>query len=259
MNHERKEQWKRFPVLLKISYVCFVAGLVALVLLVALLLAVDVMENEGLIEDGIWYRTDAEEIPAAEATEAADTVFKESPVKHKEITLFPAGLRRLDLAEITGPVNEVVSRRIADLEAERRAAAAEKAKVRPAAERKEAAPSYDATDYVLRVLTAEVGNDEALAYCVTQCLYNACEKYGWEYTPAEMLVKYQYTGPSDWISDVVRRAYDDIFQCGVTCTTVGDALYFYAPEYMDGKVPWHETQRFIVEVNGVRFFGEVKK
>ena len=112
---------------------------------------------------------------------------------------------------------------------------------------------------MLRVLTAEVGNDEALAYCVTQCLYNACEKYGWKYTPSEMLVKYKYTGPADWISDAVRRAYDDIFQCGVTCTTVGDALYFYAPEYMDGKTPWHETQRFIVEVNGVRFFGEVKR
>ena len=180
-------------------------------------------------------------------------------MEHKEIDLIPAGLRRLDLAEITGPVNDVVSRRIAELEAERRAAAAEKAAVRPAAERKEAAPSYGATDYVLRVLTAEVGNDEALAYCVTQCLYNACEKYVWEYTPSEMLVKYKYTGPSDWISDVVRQAYDDIFQCGVTCTTVGDALYFYAPEYMNGKVPWHETQRFIVEVNGVRFFGEVKR
>lgn len=258
MNHKRKEQWKRFPALLKISYVCFMAGMVALVLLVALLLAVDVMENEGLIEDGIWYRTAAEEIPAAEATEAADIVFKESPVKHKEIDLIPTGLRRLDLAEITGPVNDVVSRRMAELEAERRAAAAEKAKVRPAAERKKAAPSYEATDYVLRVLTAEVGSDEALAYCVTQCLFNACEKYGWEYTPAEMLVKYQYTGSASWISDAVRQAYDDIFLSGVTCTAVRDALYFYAPRYVSGT-PWHESQRFIVEVNGVRFFGEVKK
>lgn len=112
-----------------------------------------------------------------------------------------------------------------------------------------------APDYVLRVLTAEAGDDPVLCGCVAQCLYNACAKAGWEYPVEKILEQYSYTDPADWISESAVRAYDEVFCSGVTYTDVGNALYFYAPQYCDS--PWHESQRFVAEVSGVRFFEEV--
>lgn len=107
-------------------------------------------------------------------------------------------------------------------------------------------------DYILRVLTAEAGSDEVLCGCVAQALYNACARDDWVHTPNEVLVMYGYTGPASWISDAAVAAYDQVFCSGVTYTDVEDALYFYAPQYCDS--PWHESQRFVCEVSGVRFF-----
>ena len=110
-------------------------------------------------------------------------------------------------------------------------------------------------DYVLRVLTAEAGDDPELCGCVAQCLFNACERDGWVHSVEEVLRQYSYTAPADWISDEARIAWDEVFCSGVTYTDVGNALYFYAPRYCDS--PWHESQRFVAEVGGVRFFEEV--
>jgi hypothetical protein len=115
-------------------------------------------------------------------------------------------------------------------------------------------PPFD-EEYVLRVLTAEAGCDPVLCGCVAQCLYNACERYDWVYSPAEMLVKYQYTGPCDWVSAEAERAFDEVFCSGVTWDCVGKATVFYAPRY--GGSAYHESQRFVVEIGGVRFFEEV--
>ena len=108
-------------------------------------------------------------------------------------------------------------------------------------------------EYLLRVLTQEVGADEALSWCVVQCLYNSCEYEEWRYTPYELLFEYGYTVPADFISETVRDAYDGIFMSGYVCEAVGDAMYFYAPAHCSSR--WHESQRFIAEINGVRFFG----
>jgi hypothetical protein len=119
--------------------------------------------------------------------------------------------------------------------------------------------STDEENYVLRVLTAEAGHDLRLCYAVAQCLYNSCEKEGWRYTPAEIMRKYKYTSPSSWVSDEARQAYRDVFvyQERVYPLYEEKALYFYAPRYVSGT-PWHESQRFVCEINGVRFFGEVQ-
>lgn len=109
-----------------------------------------------------------------------------------------------------------------------------------------------APDYVLRVLTAEAGDDPVLCGCVAQCLYNACERDGWAHSVEEILKQYSYTDPADWISESAVRAYDEVFCSGVTYTDVGNALYFYAPAYCESE--WHESQRFVAEVGGVRFF-----
>lgn len=112
------------------------------------------------------------------------------------------------------------------------------------------------TDYVLRVLTAEAGTDEVLCSCVAQALYNACERYGWAYSPAEMMVKYRYTDPASWVSAEAEKAWDEVFMSGVTWDCVGKATVFYAPRY--GESAYHESQRFVTEINGVRFFEEVR-
>jgi hypothetical protein len=110
-------------------------------------------------------------------------------------------------------------------------------------------------DYVLRVITAEGGCDMAVCAGVTQCLFNACEKDGWVHTPKEMMIRYRWTGPASWISEEAERAYDEIFCSGVTYTAFGDATVFYAPAYCESA--YHESQRFVCEAGGVRFFEEV--
>lgn len=106
-------------------------------------------------------------------------------------------------------------------------------------------------DYVVRVLTAEAGADEDLCYAVAQCILNASRRDG--LNPEEVLYAYGYTGPASWVSEAARRAYDDVLCSGVTYPAVEDALYFYAAAYCASE--WHETQRFITEIRGVRFFG----
>ena len=112
-------------------------------------------------------------------------------------------------------------------------------------------------EYVLRVLTAEGGSDELMCGLVAQCLYNTCERHGWAYTPAEMMRKYQYTTPATWVSVAAEKAYDEVFTSGVVYECVGNATVFYAPRYCEGT-PWHESQRFVFEYGGVRFFEEVQ-
>jgi hypothetical protein len=106
-------------------------------------------------------------------------------------------------------------------------------------------------DYVLRVITAEGGSDQLVCNGVVQCLFNACQREGC--SPEQVLRDYQYTGPADWISDEARNAWDAVFCSGYRFVDFEDALYFYAPVYCDS--PWHESQRFVIEVGGVRFFG----
>ena len=108
-------------------------------------------------------------------------------------------------------------------------------------------------DYVLRVLTAEAGADQVLCGCVAQCMFNACDRTGWACSIPEVLEQYGYTGPASWISEAAVQAYDEVFCSGMRYVDVEDALYFYAPQYCTSE--WHENQRFIVEVSGVRFFG----
>lgn len=110
-------------------------------------------------------------------------------------------------------------------------------------------------DYILRVITAEGGADQLVCNGVVQCLYNACQKDCWARSVTEILREYQYTAPAEWISEEARIAWDAVFLSGVTFVDFGEALYFYAPAYCES--PWHESQRFVAEVGGVRFFEEV--
>lgn len=107
-------------------------------------------------------------------------------------------------------------------------------------------------DYILRVITAEGGSDQLVCNGVVQCLFNSCQRDGWERSVVQILNDYGYTGPAGWISDEAAAAWDAVFCSGVTFTDFEDAEYFYAPRYCDS--PWHESLRFVIETGGVRFF-----
>jgi len=113
-------------------------------------------------------------------------------------------------------------------------------------------PYYPDEDYILRVITAEGGSDDLICAGVTQCLFNACQRDGWNRTVEQILHDYGYTGPASWISVAAEKAWDEIFCSGYTYTDFEDALYFYSTRYCYSE--WHETQRFVCEIRGVRFF-----
>ncbi len=89
---------------------------------------------------------------------------------------------------------------------------------------------------------------------VAQCLLNACIKDGLQ--PSEVRIKYQYRGWMDNPTDSVKQAVSAVFDDGHKVTNEF-ILYFYAPKYSKGK--WHETQRFVIELGGHRFFTEWDK
>lgn len=109
-------------------------------------------------------------------------------------------------------------------------------------------------EYIVRVITTEGEYDKEICLAVTQCLYNACEKYDWKYTPRQMLEMYHYTYPSNVISNEAMDAYYAIFVAGEKYSAVQDATIFYAPKYCNST--YHESQIFVTEINGVRFFKE---
>ena len=111
-------------------------------------------------------------------------------------------------------------------------------------------------EYIVRVITTEGGYDREICLAVTQCLYNACEKYDWKYTPRQMLEMYHYAYPSNVISDEAMDAYYAIFVAGERYSAVQNATIFYAPKYCHSD--YHESQIFITEINGVKFFEERK-
>jgi hypothetical protein len=89
---------------------------------------------------------------------------------------------------------------------------------------------------------------------VAQCLLNACLKD--DLQPSEVRNKYKYSGWNENPSQDVKDVVSDVFDKGYKVTDEF-ILYFYAPKYAKGG--WHETQRFITEVGGHRFFAEWDK
>lgn len=116
------------------------------------------------------------------------------------------------------------------------------------------AVAYDLTaeerDLVERVVMAEAGGEEELGQLmVAQCILNACELDG--IRPAEVVEHYQYAQSRPDPSEQVREAVASIFDDGVEVVDP-ETVYFYAPARCVSE--WHETQAFVVEVDGHRFF-----
>lgn len=108
--------------------------------------------------------------------------------------------------------------------------------------------------YILCVLTAEGGCEQKTCNLVAQALYNACEKYHWQYSPVEIIRRYQYAAPLNWNSKEAKIAYQNVFENGIRFPEIGNATIFYAPAYCSSA--YHESQIFVYEYNGVRYFEE---
>lgn len=105
-----------------------------------------------------------------------------------------------------------------------------------------------------RALVESVVMAEAGAECyegqqaVAQCILNACVLS--DQRPAQVVSR-GYTSNRPAPSDSVRQAVADVFDNGVKVLS-SDTLYFYAPAYCSSA--WHESQIFIDEIGGHRFF-----
>ena len=116
------------------------------------------------------------------------------------------------------------------------------------------APRYALTDHerdtVERVVMAESGGEPLEGQMlVAQCILNAAEKSGER--PDAVVVAFKYTAARPKPTDSVRRAVSAVFDDGKTVVDE-KILYFYAPALCSSE--WHESQRFVIEEGGHRFF-----
>ena len=86
---------------------------------------------------------------------------------------------------------------------------------------------------------------------VAQCILNAAEKLGQQ--PSEAVVTLRYAKGRPEPTQSVRDAVAAVFDRGETITDE-PILYFYAPARTTSE--WHESQIFVTEVGGHRFFAE---
>lgn len=86
---------------------------------------------------------------------------------------------------------------------------------------------------------------------VAQCILNACLKDNIQ--PSKVRKKYKYSGWNENPTKSVKNAVSAVFDLGEKIVDE-PILYFYAPSLCKSK--WHETQIFIIEFGGHRFFKE---
>ncbi len=86
---------------------------------------------------------------------------------------------------------------------------------------------------------------------VAQCILNGCIKE--DVQPSKLRKMYRYSGYRTNVTQSVKKAVRAVFDEGYEITDE-PILYFYAPKHSKGK--WHETQCFVIEVGGHRFFKE---
>ena len=115
---------------------------------------------------------------------------------------------------------------------------------------------YELTDAerweVASVVTAEAnGEPYAGKLAVAQCILQACEDDG--IRPDVALKKYGYTKNRPEPSKEALKAVQAVFDFGQRAAT-DPIKYFYAPARVESE--WHETQDYVMTINGHRFFAE---
>lgn len=114
-------------------------------------------------------------------------------------------------------------------------------------------PLTDAERAVVeRVVMAEAGGESFEGQMlVAQCILNAAEKRGVE--PSEAVVLYSYTNNRPEPTQRVKDAVAAVFDRGEFITDES-VMFFYNPAKVTST--WHESQTFVIEVGGHRFFAE---
>lgn len=118
---------------------------------------------------------------------------------------------------------------------------------------------YDLTDAerweVASVITAEAeGEPFAGKVAVAQCILQSCEDD--ELRPSEVLEKYDYAKSRPEPNEEALEAVQAVFDLGQVASTE-PIKYFYAPAIC--KSTFHESQDYVMTINGHRFFKEVTK
>lgn len=107
-------------------------------------------------------------------------------------------------------------------------------------------------DTVERVVMAESGGESFEGQMlVAQCILNAAEKEGVQ--PSEAGVIYSYTSNRPDPTQSVKDAVAAVFDRGEVAIDA-PVMYFYNPALVTSD--WHESQIFVAEVGGHRFFAE---
>ena len=107
-------------------------------------------------------------------------------------------------------------------------------------------------DTVERVVMAEAGGESFEGQMlVAQCILNAAEKEGVQ--PSEAVVIYSYTSNRPDPTQSVKDAVAAVFDRGEVAIDA-PVMYFYNPALVTSD--WHESQIFVAEVGGHRFFAE---
>lgn len=107
-------------------------------------------------------------------------------------------------------------------------------------------------DVVERVVMAEAGGESFEGQMlVAQCILNAAKKCGVE--PSEAVVLYSYTKSRPDPTQRVKDAVAAVFDRGETVVDE-PILYFYNPALVTSD--FHESQIFVIEEGGHRFFAE---
>lgn len=105
---------------------------------------------------------------------------------------------------------------------------------------------------IAQVLTAEAGGEPfAGKIAVAQCILQTCEDEG--IRPDEVLRVYAYSKRRPEPTQEALEAVQDVFDFGIVATTE-PIKYFYAPVLVDSE--WHESQIYVMTINGHRFFKE---
>lgn len=107
-------------------------------------------------------------------------------------------------------------------------------------------------DTVERVVMAESGGESFEGQMlVAQCILNAAEKEGVQ--PSEAVVIYSHTSNRPDPTQSVKDAVAAVFDLGEVAIDA-PVMYFYNPALVTST--WHESQIFVAEVGGHRFFAE---
>lgn len=117
---------------------------------------------------------------------------------------------------------------------------------------------YELTDAerreVASVVTAEAGGEPYEGkIAVAQCILQACEDDG--IRPTEAVVKYKYAKSRPEPTEEALEAVEAVFDLGQVATDE-PIKYFYAPALCQSE--WHESQVYVVTINGHKFFKEAK-